>query len=259
MGSDSVIDLSPSTDSTGQVIWTVPASGTSAEIEEWGERADVSLSSGSGEIFHVDDQGVSRQLSRLPTERMAGVPDAWSDIVRNLNNAEEGRRHDEVTMLPGGTLEVTKPGQASRPLSRLPQERMAGFNPGPSAADVNDVMAIDPDRVEHWTPQQTGLLNGWKFRLRPERGAPEYVFLAFRSPADGNLFRIFVVKPDVDSLYGHRPHMIKTVVGGQEIPVICGPDGRAARTLAEARTFAGKWMIYNYRLNTPGMVPGFSA
>ncbi len=255
-----VMVLEPITDASGHTVWSditrtspllVPAAGAS----------DIERGPAGSLIAHpapADTRTDTRKLSVLPSERMASQVTGWDEIVRNLRESEAGRGEQDVEMRPGGTLEVSTPEQTSRPLSQLPKERMAGLNAPPRSADIDEVKDIDPQNVEQWTPVQTGLLNGWKFRLRPEPGADEFVFLAFRSPQDSNLFRIFVVKPNVDRLYGHQPHMISTTVGGEHIPVICGPEGRAARTLADARVHAGKWMAYTY-LRNKRRNPGFSA
>lgn len=253
--SSEVIDLQPVVGPAGDVVWAEP-SDSPEPVEHRGD--DVQRTD-DGRLWLVKDDVRDRTLSTLPIERMAAVPDAWADVVRNLRAAEEGADHEDVVMNAGGSLEVVTPGQERRELSKLPQERMAGDgNPEPNLDEVTDVMTIDPDRTEQWTPVQTGLLNGWKFRLRPEQGASEFVFLAFRSPDDDDNFRIFVIKPDVDDEYGHRPHMISVTVGGEKIPVICGPNGRPARTLAEARAHAGKWMAYTYRRLNLHVTPGFS-
>jgi hypothetical protein len=134
---------------------------------------------------------------------------------------------------------------------------MAATNPAPHSRDIGDLHRLDPANVEHWTPTTAGLLNGWKFQLCPEPGAPAYVFFAFRSPQDSNNFRVFVIRPVMDAEFGHGPHMIATMVGGTRIPVICGPTGRAALSLAEARGHAAKWMVHHY-LRAQGRDPGFS-
>lgn len=249
-----ILELHPITDAAGETVWMDLLGLDSSN--PGGANHDV-IRTRSGDLEWQTDSS-RRNLSVLPRERMAGE-DAWADIVRQLRDAEDGRDAQDVVMRPGGGMEVNEPGGQTRPLSRLPQEKMAAVNPKPSEADIAEIREIDPQRVEDWTPMLTGLLNGWKFRLRPDPGAMEFVFLAFRSPQDGNNFRIFVVKPDVDKEYGHRPHMIGVNIGGQKIPVICGPNGRAARTLTEARGHAGKWMIYTHRLVNMRVSPGFSA
>ncbi|MFI6779284.1 hypothetical protein [Nocardia sp. NPDC050412] len=193
--------------------------------------------------------------SQLPPARMAG-PD-WAQITRQLRQAEVGAPGTDVMLRPGGQPELIDPyGQATQ-LSRLPAERMAAINQAPHSSDIGDLSRLDPDNVEQWTPTTAGLLNGWKFRLRPESGAPEYVFFAFRNPQDSNNFRVFVIEPNMDDQFGHGPHMIATVVGVDRIPVICGPTGRAAATLEEARLHAAKWMYHHY-MRAHGHNPGFS-
>jgi hypothetical protein len=91
------------------------------------------------------------------------------------------------------------------------------------------------------------LISGWRFHLRPLTGGPLFKFLAFRSPQDGGRFRIWPIEPNFDAHFGHKPHMITTTVGGQKVPVLCGPGGRAAATLAEARLYAAKWAVYTAR------------
>lgn len=129
---------------------------------------------------------------------------------------------------------------------------------GPSPADVEILRSLDPGNTEHWTPVRTVHLSGWTFRLTPPfAGQRLFVFFAFRSPSDGNAFRIAVLEPDMDTEYGHAPHMISVHVGGRPIPVICGPGGRPARDLAEVRTHAAKWMAYT-SARMSGRNPGFS-
>jgi hypothetical protein len=251
---DKTIEMHPVFDDAGNVVWTHESiaglSGTA--------RPDLASGASGIHVRHPSGETATDVLSVLPHERMAGSPEAWADIVKNLRAAEDGQPHAEVVLRPGGTLEVSRPGDSPRPLSRIPEERMAARNPEPVVSDAAEVIQIDPHREESWEPLRTGLLNGWKFRLRPEPGADDFVFFAFRNPSDANAYRLFVVKPDVDHMFGHGPHMIHVTVGGQEIPVLCGPAGRAARTLAEARAQAGKWMTYTYRLKVLCVDPGFS-
>jgi len=135
---------------------------------------------------------------------------------------------------------------------------MAAPQLGPAAADVEVLRRLDPGNAEDWTPVRTGHLSGWTFRLIPPfAGQRPFVFLAFRSPSDGNAFRIAVLEPDMDTEYGHAPHMIRVHVGGRPVPVICGPRGRPAAGLAEVRTHAAKWMAYT-SARLAGRNPGFS-
>ena len=84
----------------------------------------------------------------------------------------------------------------------------------------------------------------------------EYVTV-HSATSDGNALRISPLYPDLDSQYGHEPHMITARMGGEDVPVICGPAGRAARTFADARGDAAKWMVYtSYRM--AGLRPPYS-
>jgi hypothetical protein len=135
---------------------------------------------------------------------------------------------------------------------------MTAANRGPSLADVEVLQCLDPGNTEHWTPVCTEHLSGWTFWLTtPFAGQGPFVVFAFRSPSDGNAFRIAVLEPDMDIEYGHAPHMIRVHVGGRDIPVICGPKGRSARDLAEVRTHAAKWMAYT-SARMSGRNPRFS-
>lgn len=178
-------------------------------------------------------------------------------ISQELARADEGTPGTDVVMREGGQPEVIDSQGQAIPVSRLPAERMAAVNPAPHSRDIGRVRWLDPDNVERWTPVIAGALNGWTCELQPQDGAPKYLFFAFRSPADSNNFRVAVLRPNMDNQFGHRPHMIFTVVGGQRIPVICGPLGRAAADLEEARAHAVKWMIYHY-LRAQGRSPRFS-
>jgi hypothetical protein len=129
---------------------------------------------------------------------------------------------------------------------------------GPSTADIEILRRLDPGNTEDWVAVLTGRIRGWTFRLTsPFPGQQPFSFFAFRSPSDGNAFRIAVLEPDMDSEYGHAWHMIRAYVGGRPIPVICGPGGGPARDLAEVRTHAAKWMAYT-SARMSGHNPGFS-
>ena len=129
---------------------------------------------------------------------------------------------------------------------------------GPSPPDVDILRRLDPGNTEHWTPVHTAHLSGWTFQLTPPfAGQRPFAFFAFRSPSEGNAFRIAVLEPDMDTEYGHAPHMIRVHVGGRPIPVICGPRGRPAGDVAEVRTHAAKWMAYT-SARMSGRNPRFS-
>jgi len=186
---------------------------------------------------------------------------SWDEIAHALRSAEQGSPGGtDVELRPGGQLVLVYEEHRleAQPLSRLPQDRMAATNAGPSSADVAVLRRLDPANMESWTPMETDLVSGWMFQMTPPvPGQAQFVFLAFRSPSDANAFRIAVLEPDMDAEFGHKPHMIRVHVGGRKIPVICGPEGRPARDLAEVRTHAAKWMAYTSR-RIAGLDPGFS-
>src|SRR5262249_23523102 len=99
---------------------------------------------------------------------------------------------------------------------------MTSSHLGPSPSDVEILRRLDPGNTEHWTPVHPEHMSGWTFRLTPPfAGQRPFVFFAFRSPSDGNAFRIAPLEPIMDTAYGHAPHMIRIHVGGRAIPVIC--------------------------------------
>jgi hypothetical protein len=204
------------------------------------------------------DPAETQLISRLPEGRMA-TSSSWDEIAEELRLSEEGGSNGaEVVLKPGGGLEISRGDEAPRPLSKLPEGRMAAAAPGPSSADVEVLRRLDPQNLEGWEPVDDGELTGWVFRLTPpETDQTDFAFFAFRSPSDGNAWRISVLEPDMDYERGHGPHMISVSVGGMTVPVICGPGGAPARTLQEVRTHAAKWMAYTSR-RMGGLNPGFS-
>ncbi len=251
---------------TGEVVYAVPhdRAGRPWQVPGCGQAAagaaviDLMLTPEGDIAADVSDAGGGqRPVSRLPQGRMAAS--SWDEIAQALRNAEEGRPGTaDVELRPGGQLVLTDYGKDAQPLSRLPQDRMAAANSGPAEEDVAVLRRLDPGNAESWTPVLTDLIAGWTFRLTPPfPGQAKFVFFAFRSPSDGNAFRIAVLQPDMDAEFGHAPHMIRAHVGGQEIPVICGPDGSPAAGLAEVRAHAAKWMAYT-SARMAGRNPRFS-
>jgi len=240
---------------TGQVVYAAPhdlAVATRSGV------TDLVLTPDGNIIATApSDDGQPEAVSRIPHARMAAT--SWDEIAQALRNAEEGVSGGaDVELRPGGLLLLSEPGNDPQPVSRLPQSRMAAANTGPSQTDVDELRWLDPANTERWSPVLTDLIAGWTFRLTPPiSGQGQFVFFAFRSPSDGNAFWISVLRPDMDAEFGHDPHMIRAYVGGQEIPVICGPGGRPAEDLAEVRTHAAKWMAYTSR-RMAGLNPEFS-
>ena len=184
--------------------------------------------------------------------------DSWDKIVQALRDAEECRPGPaDVELRPGGQLVLTGRGREPQPLSRLPRSRMAA-NQAPAAENIDALRQLDPGNDEQWTPVLGDQISGWAFQMIPPFvGQPPFVFFAFRSPSDGNAYRVAVLEPDMDHEYGHRWHMIATYVGGRRVPVICGPHGKPAKDLATVRVHAAKWMAYVSSLFA-GRRPGFS-
>ena len=240
---------------TGQVVYAAPRD--LAVTTRLGVTDLVLTTDGNIAATAPGDAGQPEPVSRIPQGRMAAA--SWDQIAQALRNAEEGRPGGaDVELRPGGQLVLTDRGKDAQPVSRLPQDRMAAANTGPSQDDVDELRRLDPANTEQWSPVVTDQIAGWTFRLTPPiLGQAQFVFFAFRSPSDGNAFRVAVLQPDMDAEFGHAPHMIRAHVGGKKIPVICGPDGRPAENLAQVRTHAAKWMAYTSR-RMVGLNPGFS-
>lgn len=252
---EAITDLMPVTGPDGHTIWMSPAEAA---------RDDVIL--GNGVLRPLASTGDAtapaatpvHPPSTLPSERMAGDPaptggamvsaTSWDDVAAFMRNLENGSAAGDITMNPGGGLVISDPGMGSTASrSVLPKERMAALKPTISMADVAEIRRIDPHNVEGWTPMRSSVLDGWRFSLQVAQFGFRFVFLAFRSPNDGGLWRIWVLRPNADDQFGHKSHMIATYVNGERIPVLCGAGGRANASLAEVRVNAGKWALYTQR------------
>lgn len=254
-GDGEVVTLAPARGADGCIVWREAsiASTSHAPSRDVSPRADGRLGLVTG--------ATAKPLSTLPRDRMAAdaqadLPAEWTEIISAIRRSEDGQPARDVTAAPGGQLQLAIGGQ-TRPLSSLPKARMASQQ-HVSAEDVKEIMRIDPMRIERWSPVDRHTLCGWTFELRPAPNAEPYNFLAFRSPNDSNLWRIFVLKPDMDNRFGHADHICRTEIGGHSIPVVCGPGGRADATLAAARATAAKWMAYTFEHARTGVAP-FSA
>ncbi len=244
MGADEVIYLEPQLMPDGSEIFVARDDAPSTQIQDLELRHDGVISFGTTD-------GQQTPLSTIPAERMAAdLPKDWAAVAEQLRRKEQGLPSQDVVLRPGGAVELNRPGEQPTQASRLPQEVMAATVPLPNMAEAAEVMRADPRRVEGWEPMTTSVLSGWKFRLQPIPGGQVFTFLAFRNPSDGNLFRIWVLNPNMDDplWHGHRHHMISVTVGGQRIPVLCGPGGTAACDLATARLYAAKWAVYTLRM-----------
>jgi len=253
-----IIDLTPVTDPvTGQQVYAdLSASGD--VISCFPVPRPTTPDNPCEKVYEPTDPSAApagTPLSRLPEGRMAA--DHWAEIIATLERHERGERTpSDVSMLPGGALMLTTP-TGDKQQSTLPTGRMAAVTVGPTAAEARVLRSLDPDGVEDWQLVGNELMSGWAFRLQPQFESRRYEFFAFRSPSDANLYRVAVLWPNMDREYGHRPHIISRVVGGEEVKVICGPAGAPARDLTEARMHAAKWTAYTSALRT-GRNPGFS-
>ena len=132
------------------------------------------------------------------------------------------------------------------------------MKPWISPSDVSVVKELDPRNVENWRPVYTDALDGWRFTLRPNPKGTEFIFLAFRSPEESGFWRIWLMSPNMDDRFGHHDHVVRTRIGGQEIPVLCSKPGSApCRTLEEARSTSAKWAMYT-EARRLGLDPKFS-
>jgi hypothetical protein len=245
MSAEEVIDLVRQVLPDGSEIFQEPGDATRAPVQDVAVRPDGVITLGP------KDEDAQIPLSTVPSERMAGdVPSDWAVIADQLRRKEQGLPSRDVVIRPGGTVELSRPGETPTQASRLPQEVMAAAAPVPNLAEAAEVIRQDPRRIEAWEPVVTSVLSGWKFRLQPIPGDQVFTFLAFRNPSEGNLYRLWVLNPNMDDprWFGHKNHMVSVTVGGERIPVICGPGGRAAPDLAAARAYATKWSLYTLRL-----------
>lgn len=245
-----IIDFIPAIDEHDQEVF-IPEDMVLADGQLTATSRGLAVTSPAAPL-DVPPDTRTRPVSVVPRERMAS---AWSEVAEALRRAEEGdagqsgkagQGGQEVVMNPGGQMEVTT-GGTTRPVSRVPQDRMAS-KPYIRFSDTDEIRTADEFNVEGWTPVHTRVLDGWRFRLQPLPGGQVFTFVAFRSPNDAGRWRLWVLSPNMDGEFGHVSHMITTLIDGEAIPVICGaPGGAAAGTLAEARTMAGKWATYTQR------------
>jgi hypothetical protein len=217
--------------------------------------SDVVLSP-LGELVYEKPGATGKLISQLPAERMAaGTP--WDEIFEQIRQQEEGQSRDNsVIVNPGGGLQVVdRQATEARPLSKLPETRMAGTN----LDDAHEVAMLDPNNEERWTLVQSrgGEVSGWTFYLKPPFQSNDFKFLTFRNPSRRNLWDLSPLHPNLDNVRGHAAHVIGTRMGDQEVAVLCGPGGEPAPNLAAVRGVAAKWMYYT-SARMANKNPGFS-
>ncbi|MFE2516396.1 hypothetical protein ACFXG9_13695 [Streptomyces mirabilis] len=224
MGTREPIPLTPVRDpATGQVVYV--------DLEARGGRLYPSPEFENG-------QAESAPLSKLPEDTMASA--TWEDIAKQLRADEEGRAGGpEVALRPGG-----EPEHPPLQLSQLPP-------PCGLEAEIELLRRLDPHNDGDWEPVTSDLIAGWAFWLTPPfEDLPRFAFFAFRSPADGGLYRISVLQPNMDNEHGHLFHMTNVYVDGQRIPVI-DPGRQLAADLVAVRAQAVKWMYATSKLRGP--------
>lgn len=116
------------------------------------------------------------------------------------------------------------------------------MNPEASTKEIAEIKRLDPENVEGWARREFGSIRGMEFRFAARFKNPGYFrFLAIKSPSG---WSVAPLHPNIDSRTGHTHHLVNRAIGGTVVPVICGPGGREAATLREARDFAVKWSVY---------------
>lgn len=247
---DDVITLVPMLDGrTGQVVYASP------DDKHHEQHADQRHDQHDG--LH---QGPHRFVSTLPRDVMAGS--AWDEVRQAMRQHERNERTSSVpAMLPGGQIVVhDQRSHTDQPIAVIPRDVMAATTVMPlTERDITDIEGLDPDNLEGWTPVYGQHVSGFMFTLSadPFPQLPPFVFFAFRSADDAGLWRVAVLSPNMDTAFGHTAHIVRTRVGSAQRAVLCGPGGRACRTLAEAREHAGKWKVYT-AARMAGFDPGFS-
>ena len=167
---------------------------------------------------------------------------SWDAIDKYFFEEESGTNTGMVVEArPGGELVlVDKQAASETAIGHAAQGRMAAINPTATKEEIAAIKKIDPDNVENWTPVDIESIHGLQFRFHSRLQNPGYfTFLALK--IGDREWRIAPIHPDIEDLMGHPHHMVECSIGGHKIPVICGPGGRPATSLREARDFAYKW------------------
>jgi hypothetical protein len=173
---------------------------------------------------------------------MAGS--GWDEIDQYFADEEGGKSTGmSLEARPGGEMVLIDKNRAGETqIGNAAQGRMAA-NPKATSDELRAIRNIDPTNIEQWTPKEFGSIRGLEFRFKSRLAQPGYFkFLVLKTGNDA--WRIAPLHPNMDDLFGHRHHMVSTNIGGENVPVICGPGGKAAASLKEARDFAYKWSTY---------------
>lgn len=230
-----VIDLEPITAADGSEVWVTP--GEVAATSPDAARDGLQVSAGT---LRDDQRG--QPLTTLPREVLAGGQD-WNRIVGAIADAERGEASDvEVAVKPGGQMEVVRAGSTHQPLSTVPREILAAGDRA-SVVDLAEALTHDPQDVEGWRFVDDPKIPGLRFHLAP--AGRRFVFFCVRSPLHGGRWLLTVLAPNLDQLMGHEHHMITKQVGGERIPVVCGPGDSTYSSLAVVRGVATKFALYH--------------
>jgi hypothetical protein len=236
---DDVIDLFPVRDAeTGKWVW----------IEGDGQMTDTTSTESrvflqDGYMMESGSEGRARLLGNVAQGRMAGA--GWDEIDRYFADEEGGRPTGmSLEARPGGEMVLVDKNRAGETqIGNTAQGRMAAANPRATPDELRTLRSIDPTNIENWVPREFGSIRGLEFRFSSRLAKPGYFkFLVLKTGND--TWRIAPLHPNMDDLFGHRHHMVSATIGGELVPVICGPGGRAATSLKEARDFAYKWSTY---------------
>lgn len=236
---ETIIDLDPFIDPvTGDEVWK----------ERGIEHMDHQTSNGSNGYVG------GRVIGQAARGRMAGErSDPWANVDAWFTKQERGATpSQDLVMQPGGHMVLFDKGaepDRGQVIGQVARGRMASQAPAWDAEwtrdEFEEVRKIDPDRREGWQPKRFGSVIGLQFEIGNPAGFanPSYFkFLLIKEPGTG--WWIAPLHPNVDALQGHRHHMISRRVHGHEIPILCGPEGKPASSIAVARQFAGKWAFY---------------
>jgi hypothetical protein len=235
---DEVIDLFPAKDPrTGQLFWSAEERNPQVEAGN----ANIFLR--DGHVFESETGGEVSLLGKVAQGRMAGA--GWDEIDQYFADEEGGRSTGmSLEARPGGEMVLVDKNRAGETqIGNAAQGRMAAANPKATLEELRVIRVLDPTNIEQWTPREFGSIRGLEFRFRSRLPEPGYFkFLVLKTGSDA--WRIAPLHPNMDDLFGHRHHMVSASIGGESVPVICGPGGRAASSLKEARDFAYKWSTY---------------
>ena len=242
-----IIDVHPVTTPNGGEEWVAAGEETAPRVEAPG----TGLTVGSGVVRGEDSP---TPLTTVPTERLAGGPD-WNRIIDAMSEAERaGADVPAIGVKPGGEMVFLDQSQSQPQLSTVPRERLAAGRA--SRADLAEARREDPHDVERWRFIDDPNIPGLRFTMTGS--GHRFDFFCVRSPAHGGRWLLTLLAPDLDDRIGHEYHMVTVSIGGETIPVVCGPGGQSVyASLSEVRGVATR-VAHFHTARLSGYVP-FSA